>query len=266
MAAAPLALLPAQGGVFFDEAAHRYWFWSEDRYCWEEVRSVSQVLTISGEKAFDWTLWQRSLERKGMTPHEATEYRRLHSNHRASVGTDFHGLVRAELLGEPYHPHHAEALLLLTVWRREFLPRIEQVLICEAPLISKALFFAGTPDLVAVVDGRLLVVDWKTKASEAKARVDASWPLQLTAYAMLVREIYGIAVDGTANLMIWPEGCRLVPNNRADMAVPARRFCAALMRHHQEAAKDHLGYREAMSGAAMQYLVAANVAKCSALA
>lgn len=228
-----LNLLEPQPGITFDEAEHRYSFAS--RHGIVHPASATQVLTVSGAKAFDPRHWRRSLiERHGLRPHEADAYMDRHRNIRADIGTELHSLIRAELLGLPFHPpKHAEALLLLATWRREFLPRISAVLLVEVPLCSRWGFFTGTPDLLAVVDGRLLLVDWKTKASADKAKPDPGWKLQLGGYGLLVAGEYGLKVDGALNLMVWPGGTLDAFYNRADQQLAEGQFIRELRKHHE---------------------------------
>jgi hypothetical protein len=229
-----IALLPPQEGVHYDDPSHRYHLWAPSRNKWVTVSSVSQVLTRSGGKGFDRKFWRQSLiDKRGLHPHEADVYMDHHSSYRAIIGTELHALIRAELLGLSHYPHHAESLLLLGQWRMDFMPRLQEVAICESPLISRSMFYSGTPDLLAMVDGRWMLVDWKTKASKEKAKPDAAWGLQLAGYALLVEEQYGIRVDGALNLMIWTDGSADFFWNRADIDQQSRKFIGYLARSHQ---------------------------------
>jgi hypothetical protein len=248
-----IALLPKQEGIHFDEASHRYWVWSPRRDRWMALASTSQVLTVSGAKGFDPRHWKRSLvEKHEMRPHEADVYMELHRNNRADVGHELHGLIRAELLGGSFHPRIAESLMLLAVWRREFLPRIEVVIACETPLASRALFVSGTPDLVARVEGLWLTLDWKSKVSKEKAKPEAGWVLQLGGYDFLLEEHHRIRLDGAMNVMVEPEGCHDVFHNRADVDVARRKFIGACAWNHclraAEGDADHRGALEHLLG------------------
>lgn len=207
-----IALLPPQGGISFDEPSHRYWVWSQRRGRWLQPPSCSQVLGLAGAKGFNPEHWRRKLiEKEGMRPDEAEAYMELHRNGRAEIGTELHALIRQELLGiAAPSVQFAESLLLLTTWRRLFLPQIEEVIACESPLASLRMFYTGTPDLIAKVSGKWLIVDWKSKVSAEKAKPDAAWPLQLAGYDLLAQERYGIRLDGAMNLMVWPGGCQEV--------------------------------------------------------
>jgi hypothetical protein len=228
-----LSLLPPQPGITFDEAEHRYTYQSAIGPI--SPASATQVLTVSGAKAFDPSHWRRSLiDRQGLKPAEADAFMDRHRNLRADIGTELHSLIRAELLGLPFNPpRYGEPLQLVATWRRAFLPRIDEVLLVEVPLCSRWGCFTGTPDLLARVEGRLLVVDWKTKTDASKARPDSSWILQLAAYAALVEGEYGLQVDGALNLMVWPGGTADVFYNRADVLQGRQRFIEALRKHHE---------------------------------
>jgi hypothetical protein len=226
-------LLPARQDILFDETEHRYSLWSPRRQLWMHPASTSQVLGAAGAKGFDNTFWRKSLMAKhGMTFAEAELYMELHRNNRAHVGTELHGLIRAELLGGSFTPKQAESLMLLSVWRREFLPRISDVILCEAPLASGQYFFTGTPDLFAKIDGLWMTADWKSKVSEEKAKPDKAWPLQLGGYDLLVFDNFGIVSSGAMNLMIWPGGCEDVFYNRADVDISRSTFIGCLAWSH----------------------------------
>jgi hypothetical protein len=229
-----IALLPPQGGISFDEPTHRYWVWSPRRDRWLQPPSCSQVLGISGAKGFNSTHWRNKLiNQEGLRPAEADAYMELHRNNRAEVGTELHALIRQELLGIAAPPlRFAESLLLLSTWRQQFLPQVEEVIACEAPLASVRLFFTGTPDLIARVTGRWMIVDWKSKVSEEKAKPDQAWPLQLAGYDLLAMERYGITLDGAMNLMVWPGGCQEVYWEPEKMAELRRRYVGHLAWAH----------------------------------
>jgi hypothetical protein len=228
-----IALLPQTNVIHFDEPSHRYWLWSHRRGRWMQPASTSQVLAAGGLKGFDNTFWRKSLmEKRGMRRDEADLYMELHRDNRAHIGTELHGLIRAELLGGTFRPKYAESLMLLSVWRREFLPRIDEVVLCEMPMASTNYFYTGTPDLVCKVDGLRLTVDWKSKVNEEKAKPDKSWKFQLSGYDQLTEENYLLQLDGAMNLMIWPDGCEDVFYNRADMLQSRRVFIGCLAWNH----------------------------------
>lgn len=224
----------------FREEDHTYWAWSGRAGAWLRPSSCSQVLSTAGAKGFSTAAWRASLVRKQqMREQEAAAYCSLHVEARAAIGTELHGLIRQELTGDPAPPvQFAESLLLLAVWRRQFLPQIEAVILCEAPMVSGAGFFSGTPDLVARVSGRWLVLDWKSKASREKAKPDKAWPLQLAGYQILLRDVHGVALEGAANVMVWPDGLEEVFYAASEMAQHRRRYVGCLAWCHAVRASD----------------------------
>ena len=184
------------------------------------AESVSQVMTTSGLKAFDTSFWRRSLIRDGMEPAQADVYMREHTARRAAIGTAVHAAIQEHLEGGPLPVPAADAEEVAAIFaaiRDQFLPCLQAVHLIEVPMVHRGLAYAGTPDLVGTIDGELVLVDWKTKASPDKARVSDEWRFQLAAYRELVLHNYGMKVDRAINLMAWPDGTKAVHWNRADL-------------------------------------------------
>jgi hypothetical protein len=234
-----LDLLPPQRGVQFDDPSHRYRVWSPRRGAWLHPWSVSQILTVSGLKAFDPSQWRNKLIRDGMSAVEAEAFMRQHTSHRAQVGTDVHLCIQHCLLGTPLgRAVEEEALAIFATWQREFLPRIRRVLVIEAPMVHRQWFFAGTPDLVAEVDGQWTICDWKSKQSAKKAKPSAEWIYQLAAYRALVLAQHGLEVNWALNHMCWDGGGKDVRWNRADLLHGWGAFKEAIKVHHEQRAKE----------------------------
>ena len=222
----------------FDAERHAYHAWSEHQGVWVPLRSVSQVMTESGLKAFDTSFWRRSLIRDGMEPAQADTYMREHTARRAAIGTAVHTAIQEHLLGAPLSPPAAdgvEVLEIFTAVRDQCLSAVEAVHLIETPMVHRGLAYAGTPDLVATINGELTLVDWKTKASADKARVSDEWRFQLAAYRELVLHNYGVKVNRAINLMAWPGGTKAVRWNRADLHDAMATFLAdGLLPFHQQ--------------------------------
>lgn len=228
--------------VRFEAKEHVYWAWSPRSERWHLLASVSQVMTRSGFKRFDFSNWRRALLRQGIAEELVDDYMKQHANKRARIGTATHDLIRARLLdtgpGTDFtaiaEDERAEAREIAQVIAGQFLPMAEAVLLVERPLAHGLLAFAGTPDLLVVIDGRIFLVDWKTKPSESKARVSDEWVAQLAAYRELCYWNYGVRADGAINVMAWPDGLRLKRWNAADLNAAWYRFMLeALLPYHQ---------------------------------
>ncbi|MHA1449606.1 MAG: PD-(D/E)XK nuclease family protein [Candidatus Hodarchaeales archaeon] len=70
----------------------------------------------------------------------------------------------------------------------------------EFPVVSKDYRFAGTVDLLAVVDGYITIIDFKTSK-----RVIKKHELQCAAYAQAFSESYGFQVENTAVVSFPPD-------------------------------------------------------------
>jgi hypothetical protein len=255
-----LKLFPPIDGLSFDEAAHRYTF-SHPKLGLLPMYSVSQVMEATDAKAMNWSHWRKRLMEKGLTEQEAAmskeqgltadpgvplaldyanAFMEWWRSHRAAVGTCFHALTQAELLGQamPDNPIE-ESVRMFGRWCEDFLPLVEEVYIVEQPLIHRSAFVAGTPDLYAKVGGVRVVVDWKTqlqKFSSAGAplapKIRPEWTMQNGAYSRMIESCYGKLPVGGANYVCWDGGSMLKTWNAADLDQGWRKFAGFLMELH----------------------------------
>jgi hypothetical protein len=232
-----LALLPPVAGLSFDEAEHKYTV--EHKHLGTLViPSVSQVMTATGAKCMNYSAWRQSLLRNGICESEddADAYMEQHREHRAQVGTDFHHLAECDLLGGDPRGIEYEALQMLSQWHKQFLPRIGKVLISEQPMLHRAFMYSGTPDLLAEIDGELMLCDWKTQQA-GKEKIRTEWQLQVGAYAKLIEHCYGITLRKAAMVIVTTDGVSLKPYNYADIQQGWQRFAGFLLEHHALQAK-----------------------------
>jgi hypothetical protein len=204
--------------------------------------STSGIISRAEPEAMNYASWRNSLIRNGMSRDEADLYMDVFCEYRMQVGTDFHQLVEATLCNEVAVIPPAtggEAVQMLSVWRREFLPRIVEVYIVELPIIHRTLYYTGTPDLVCRMDdGLVWLVDWKTKQNEDKARVREDWIIRLASYAMLLKSEYGLVVDRAMNTMVWSTGLKNKCWNMPDLQEGANTYLRYLAKVHGMLAVD----------------------------
>lgn len=65
----------------------------------------------------------------------------------------------------------------------------------EIALYSHTLHTAGRCDLIAQIDGKPAILDFKTSTNEKKEEWIENYFLQVTAYSIMWEEMYGIAID-----------------------------------------------------------------------
>ena len=229
---------PPNPNLQFIEDGHAYVYKTNtDPVQYLRPLSTSGIISRAEPDAMNYASWRHSLMRDGgMTRDEADLYMDVFCDYRMQVGTDFHQLVEASLCDEVTWIAPAtggEAVQMLSVWRREFLPCIDEILVVELPMIHQQLYYTGTPDLVCrMTDGKVWLVDWKTKQNEEKARVRGDWVVRLASYAMLLKQNYDISVDGAMNTMVWSTGMKQKSWNRADLEAGSITFLRYLAKVH----------------------------------
>jgi hypothetical protein len=113
----------------------------------------------------------------------------------ADLGSQVHKLVEHAIktaLGEPVAEPEVtdDAAFVFAGWREWAKGAGFSPLCCEARVVNRQVDYCGTLDAMAVVEGRLTVVDWKPK--------DVIYPerrLQLTAYAKAMESMGWPAMD-----------------------------------------------------------------------
>ena len=69
------------------------------------------------------------------------------------------------------------------------------LLLLEAPLFSPNLEMAGRVDCVGIFDEQLCIIDFKTSSKYKEEYMAKPWFIQMTAYALMVEELTGQAVQ-----------------------------------------------------------------------
>lgn len=112
----------------------------------------------------------------------------------AIVGTQTHKLIENHLNGV----RQTGDVRLLSVAHFNnlipFLQKISDIYGVEIGLYSDAMRIAGTADCIAKYDGRLSVIDYKTKRSDQQEEWLTDHFIQATAYSQMFEELSGIPV------------------------------------------------------------------------
>ena len=153
------------------------------RYRLEDGTVVPGVTTVTGLLAKPSLVrWANRLGLEGIDSARVTEQS-------ARIGTLTHAMIRASLLGEVFDPENSdpeelgqaeEAFRCFLRWRdgHSLLP-----IHCERPFVSQLLRYGGTPDCYCMLDGKPVLLDFKTGK-----RIYDEYFVQLAAYARLLRE------------------------------------------------------------------------------
>ncbi len=153
------------------------------RYLLEDGTVVPGVTTVTGLLSKPSLVrWANKLGLEGIDSASVTEQS-------ARIGTLTHAMICACLLGEAFDPERAdpgelrqaeEAFRCFLRWREEHSLR---PILCEASLVSAKLRYGGTPDCYCILDGKPVLLDFKTGK-----RIYDEYFVQLAAYARLLRE------------------------------------------------------------------------------
>jgi hypothetical protein len=124
----------------------------------------------------------------------------------AAAGTLAHDMIEAEITGlampsdddEEKLARASNALERFRDWRKQTRAEIE---VHERPLVSERHLFGGTPDATATIDGKRVLLDWKSSNS-----VRGPYIAQLGGYAILLEEVEGW-VPAEAHLLRFDKTC-----------------------------------------------------------
>jgi len=116
-------------------------------------------------------------------------------NTAAIIGTETHRLNENYINMERDSCNYS---LLSYAHHEKFIPylnKIKDVFGVEPKLFSSEMGLAGTADLVAEYDGKLSIIDYKTKRSKQKKEWMIDYFIQTTAYAKMWEELTGQPIE-----------------------------------------------------------------------
>lgn len=155
--------------------------------------SVTTVLSINTKAAImEW--------RKRVGPEEANRI----SAFASSRGTRVHTMIERYLDNRDDYLEKSNHITKKNFYTMKPLldERIEKVILQEAPLYSNHLGLAGRVDCIAVFDGKLTIIDFKTSAKRKKKEHIHNYFMQMTAYAIAFEELTSIPIANLATLIV----------------------------------------------------------------
>lgn len=144
--------------------------------------SVTSIVGILNEKHIkEW------IKRVGEA--EANKIKTEASEH----GTRWHDLMEKSLReGVQTIPFGREFFAVYPMIVNDVYPKISNIRAIEHRMWSDKVSCAGTVDLIADYDGVLSIIDWKTASHEKKPSDVMSYWCQTAAYAIMLKERYGL--------------------------------------------------------------------------
>ena len=146
----------------------------------EWVPSVTTILNVIG-KGIGFHKW--------LGNHPSYEIACQVRDKAAERGTIVHDSIEKLLKGEEVTTDNEEIAKHLMCFKKFYADHDIEVIDQELFLISPNWDFAGTPDLICKIDGKVWLIDYKT------GNFYKTHPLQCRMYALLYEEIFGIKID-----------------------------------------------------------------------
>ena len=211
----------------------------KDKKLWTTPTPVVGVTTITGIIAKPALIgWSAKLAAEymrdnvteiGQLVRRAEEAKRAHivaSTAGKAAGSVGHNLVEALLQNEPFAmPSEKTALKAATSIRKAFLAwqadHPLKVVEVEKPAYSLAHNFAGKFDLLAEIDGKLVLIDFKT-TNTSRYNPDGIYAenfAQLGAYLILIEEQMGVLVDEAVIVNLPKDGADYKTRSLVDLGV-----------------------------------------------
>jgi hypothetical protein len=145
----------------------------------QRLPSVTELLSELGWNKDVLLGWADKMAREGKSP-------MLERNAAAKRGSQMHALIEWHEGGRPGAPPPDTSLdadLAFEAWTEWRETVALEKLWQEEPLTSDVLGFGGTPDMIALIDGHVTVLDWKTANKPGRPYIEHV--IQVTAYAAL---------------------------------------------------------------------------------
>jgi hypothetical protein len=183
--------------------------------------SVSTVLERTAGKRWGLDRWRQGLGEDNAAVVSEIARRRGHVLHREIV----HYLTTGETPRE------------VSVWWRSVWPTVRPlramgaVVLAERPLVHPLDRYGGTPDLVLLVAGRLVLYDWKTSAEPRPLALLLDYEDQLAGYADLVEWDQNRRPDLALVVVAIPEAPAQV--HKVDLTAALPRWRGRLAQYHE---------------------------------
>lgn len=182
--------------IEFDPAKHGY-VWKEKG---KNLPGVTEILkkTFPKEALLQWAANLASEARGNGANHDDARFAwRTVSKEAADIGSSVHAFCEEfpnfdaeDLAGEEVWPKEPSARKACEAFIAWWASRHVKVLDQEKIVFSRALFYCGTFDLLAEVDGEIAILDYKTSSGLYR-----EMPVQLAAYSVALEEMTGERVS-----------------------------------------------------------------------
>lgn len=192
------------------------WFPEEfDFYPREEINGIRHYVTPNGSYPSVTTVLGKMLDKSALAEWRervGDEQADFTSRLAASRGTNIHNMCENYVRGEDVDVSMPFNAYLFNQVKRVLDEHVDDIVGCELTLKSDDLKIAGSCDLIALYDGKLSIIDYKTSAKNKKKDWIESYFLQTVLYSYMLWEMTGmmaqqcvviIAVDEEPNAQVF---------------------------------------------------------------
>lgn len=166
-----------------------------DLYPREEINGVRHYVTPEGKYPSVTTILSKMLDKSGLDEWRARvgeEQANFTSRLASTRGTNIHNMCESYVRGEDVDVSMPFNAILFNQVKRVLDEHVDDIVGCELTLKSDELKVAGSCDLIALYDGKMSIIDYKTSARKKMKQWIESYFLQTALYSYMLWEMTGI--------------------------------------------------------------------------
>jgi genome maintenance exonuclease 1 len=161
----------------------------------EEINGVRHYVTPNGKYPSVTTVLGKMLDKSGLDEWRervGEEQANFTGRLAAARGTNIHTMCENYVRGEDVDVSMPFNSYLFNQVKKVLDEHVDDIVGCELTLVSDELKIAGSCDLIALYDGKLSIIDYKTSAKNKMKQWIESYFLQTSLYAYMLWEMTGM--------------------------------------------------------------------------
>jgi genome maintenance exonuclease 1 len=172
------------------------WYKDEfDHFPREEINGIRHYVTPNGTYPSVTTVLSKMLDKSGLDAwrkrvgeEQADNISRL----AAARGTNVHNMCESYVRGEDVDLSMPFNVTMFNQIKKVLDEHVDDIVGCELTLVSDELKIAGSCDLIALYDGKLSIIDYKTSSKNKMKQWIESYFLQTVLYSYMLWEMTGM--------------------------------------------------------------------------
>ncbi len=166
-----------------------------DHYPREEINGVRHYVTPNGKYPSVTTVLGKMLDKSGLDDWRARvgeEQANFTSRLASTRGTNIHNMCESYVRGDDVDVSMPFNAVLFNQVKKVLDEHVDDIVGCELTLVSDELKIAGSCDLIALWDGKMAIIDYKTSARKKMKQWIESYFLQTALYSYMLWEMTGM--------------------------------------------------------------------------